>query len=135
MICRRPRRITLPRIVSLAVLAGAVILTAYSAQQKASDWLSVAVPDIWKNPPTGKLASRDGYSWYRCLVQVPTSWEGKQVELFVEPVDDARAVYVNGDLVGTAGTFPPRYRSGLAEPSRHRVPKKLVRFGAWNIVA
>jgi len=29
-------------------------------------------------------------------------------------------VYFNGVQVGAAGTFPPRYRSGLGEASRHR---------------
>src|SRR5262245_16747906 len=56
----------------------------------------VPIPDTWKNPPSGKLASSDGYSWYRCLVKVPASWKEKPLDLFVEPVDDARAIYVNG---------------------------------------
>src|SRR6266550_444116 len=72
-------------------------------------WHLVPIPDTWKNPPAGKLASPDGFAWYRCLVKVAASWKGKDLDLFVEPVDDARAVYFNGVQVGAAGTFPPRY--------------------------
>src|SRR5205823_5666007 len=95
----------------------------------------VSIPDTWKVPPAGKLASPDGFAWYRCLVKVPASWKDKDLDLFVEPVDDARAVYFNGVQVGAAGTFPPRYRSGLGEPARHKVANKHVRAGSWNLIA
>ena len=98
-------------------------------------WHLVPIPDTWKTAPTGKLAARDGFAWYRCLVKVPASWKDRNLDLFVEPVDDARAVYFNGVQVGAAGTFPPRYRSGLGEPSRHKVARRLVRPGAYNLVA
>jgi putative membrane-bound dehydrogenase-like protein len=117
-----------------AGLLGCVTLLIVSAAESA-DWHLISIPDTWKNPPAGKLASRDGYSWYRCLVKVPTTWKDKNVDLFVEPVDDARAIYFNGTQVGAAGTFPPRYRSGLGEPARHRLPQKDIRFGGWNVVA
>ncbi len=129
----RIRAAALAAVACLLALACVTLLTGFSAVP--GDWHLVPIPDTWKNPPAGKLASRDGFSWYRCLVKVPASWEGKDVELFVEPVDDARAVYFNGVQVGAAGTFPPRYHSGLGEPSRHRVPSKHIRFGAYNVVA
>lgn len=117
-------------------LAGAVLLALLCVGfQMPTAWHAVPIPDTWKNPPSGKLASADGYSWYRCLVKVPANWEDRKLELFVEPVDDARAVYFNGVQVGAAGTFPPRYRSGLGESPRHRVPEEHVRYGAYNTVA
>ena len=55
--------------------------------------------------------------------------------LFVEPVDDARQTFVNGERVGGTGTFSPRYRSGLGESGRFRLPAGALRPGAVNIVA
>lgn len=102
---------------------------------KDTQWHSVPVPEIWRKPPRGKLTSKDGFAWYRAWVKVPKSWDDKDLSLYVEPVDDARAVYFNGTQIGAAGTFPPRYRSGLNEKSQHRVPKSIVNVGDWNLVA
>src|SRR5262245_4147678 len=139
---RSPRTwtVAVAAAASLLALAGVLLLTGIpvgpaGAAPVKGDWHLVPIPDTWKNPPSGKLASPDGFSWYRCLVKVPASWKEKDVDLFVEPVDDARAIYFTGTQVGSAGTFPPRYRSGLAEPARHRVPRKLVRPGEYNLVA
>ncbi len=103
-------------------------------------WRLVPIPETWKEPPRvrpaeGPGSGRDGYAWYRCEVAVPASWEGRTLELFVEPVDDARAAYINGVQVGSAGTFPPRYRTGLGESGRYRIPDGLVRAGETNVIA
>ncbi len=134
----RARAIGTTLAAGLFALGCAALFTGATPGQKPAApraWHAVPIPDTWKNPPSGKLASPDGHSWYRCLVKVPAAWRDRDVELFVEPVDDARAVYFNGVQVGAAGTFPPRYRSGLGEPARHRVPRRLVRPGAYNLVA
>src|SRR5262249_25325760 len=125
--------------VTLAAATGAACLLALACVSRGGPAPDarhlVPLRDTWKAPPRGKLASPAGYPWSRCRVKVPASWQGKALELFVEPVDAARAVYFNGVQVGAAGTFPPRYRSGLAEPARHRVPKRLVRPREHNVVA
>src|SRR5205807_5062472 len=91
-----------PRVRTIAgcLLALACVKLLTGSAAGPSDWHLIPIPDTWKTPPAGKLASRDGYSWYRCLVKVPAAWEGKNVDLFVEPVDDARAIYFNGTQVG-----------------------------------
>ena len=96
-----------------------------------ADWQIVKAPDVWKKPPAGKL----GFSWYRCAIEVPEVWRGRDFELFVEPVDDAREVYLNGNKVGAVGSFPPEFRSGLGEPARHRVDNSAVLFGKLNVLA
>jgi putative heme-binding domain-containing protein len=102
------------------------------AQDAGQDgWKTVQVPEIWKRPPAG----RGGYSWYRCLVSVPDDWRGQSLTLFSEPVDDARGIFVNGHEVGRAGSFPPRFRSGLGSRDRHPVDAKIVNFGKTNVIA
>jgi len=94
-------------------------------------WQEVTVPDVWKKPPAGV----GGYSWYRCAVRIPAEWEGRDLSLFSEPVDDAREVYLNGTRVGGAGQFPPNFRSGLGSESRHPVDPAIVKFGQPNVLA
>ncbi len=96
-----------------------------------ADWQLVKAPDVWKKPPPGK----QGFSWYRCAVQVPEAWRGRDFELFVEPVDDAREIYFNGNKIGTVGSFPPEFRSGLGEPARHQVDSSMIAFGKLNVLA
>ena len=124
-------------VAALSAIAVCLLALLSAAPPRAvkDAWQLVPIPDTWKVPPAGKLASPDGFAWYRCLVKIPASWKGKDLDLFAEPVDDARAVYFNGVQVGAAGTFPPRYRSGLGEPARHKVVKQHVRPGAWNLIA
>ncbi len=91
----------------------------------------VAVPEIWKKPPAGA----GGFVWYRSVVQVPETWRGREVTFFLEPVDDAREIVINGRSVGVSGSFPPRFRSGLGGSDRHRIDPAVLRWGAANVVA
>ncbi|MGZ0162798.1 MAG: PVC-type heme-binding CxxCH protein [Planctomycetales bacterium] len=100
----------------------------------AQGWHLVTIPDAWRKMPGGDLKPIDGYSWYRCLVQIPESWSGAKLTLFTEAIDDARASYVNGVKVGAIGTFPPQFRSGLGEKGRYDVDADLIEFGKLNTI-
>ncbi|MBI3860278.1 MAG: hypothetical protein HY290_00120, partial [Planctomycetia bacterium] len=121
------------RSFSMAVLVTLpAIWTAMQASGQApAEWKSVKVPDVWKNPPAGI----DNLSWYRGFVTAPDAWKGKDLELFVEPTDAAHEVFFNGRKVGSAGEFPPFFRSGLGGADRFFVPADAVRYGAPNVVA
>ena len=105
----------------------------FSASGQSADdaWKLAQVPGVWKKPPAG----RGGYSWYRCLVRIPESWRERKLTLFVEAVDDAREVFLNGVKVGAAGSFPPQFRSGLGAPDRHQIANAGLRFGELNVLA
>ncbi len=95
----------------------------------------MTVPDVWRKMPTGDLAPVKGFSWYRAMVRVPADWQGAELILFMEALDDARATYVNGTNVGATGTFPPRFRSGLGEKGRYKVAAGLIKVGEFNCIA
>ena len=44
-------------------------------------------------------------------------------------------VYFNGQLIGSAGSFGPRYKSGLGSADRYALPARIVRFAEPNTVA
>ncbi len=123
-------------LLPLAVLTATATVSRYvTAQETTQKTHNVTVPDVWRKMPGGALAPIGGYSWYRCLIQVPADWKGAKLRLFVESLDDARATYVNGTNVGATGTFPPKFRSGLGEKGRYSINGDLVRFGGFNTVA
>lgn len=121
--------------MKLSVVIFALISSTCGAQQQQVDWVTVAIPDAFRSVPKGKLAPIDGYSWYRCTVDIPAAWKSDKVTLHVEALDDARAAYVNGMKVGATGTFPPIYRSGLGESGRYQVPSNILKSGATNSIA
>lgn len=116
---------------NLVIALGFLTTCAVFADRCRADWKSVKIPETWKAPAAGL----GGYSWYRCMVRIPVDWKSRSVELFLEPVDDAREIYFNGELIGRAGSFPPQFRSGLGSKDRHAVDGKSIQFGDINVVA
>lgn len=62
-----------------------------------ADWLPIDVPKLWEQSTLGEF---DGVVWYRKTIEIPKSWIGKQLALFLGPIDDMDETYVNGELVG-----------------------------------
>ena len=108
---------------------------AVAEEEGSGQWKLEEVPASWKRLTSGRYVSKGGFSWFRCLVEVPADWEGTPAELFVEAVDDAREIYFNGQRVGSLGTFPPEYRSGLGRSERLALKAGLVLYGQANLVA
>ena len=129
------QRFTWLRRLTLVISLVGVLLTANAVSAQDAAWKSLAVPDAWRSVPGGDLQPIDGYSWYRTLVRIPKSWDGQQLTLFIEALDDARSSWVAGQLVGVAGQFPPSFRSGLGERGRYTVESSLVQGGAYMAVA
>lgn len=124
----------------LVALCGALFFqtlvcwTEVSAED-APTAIAAKVPDVWKRPPAGPLATDEGVVWYRAVVVPPDDWDGQELRLFVEAVDDARQIYFNGRQVGVLGTFPPEFRSGLGQSHRLVIPADLLLAGQPNVVA
>lgn len=97
--------------------------------------IGVTIPDVWKRPPAGPLTVEEGVVWFRGVVVPPKGWEGQGAELFVEAVDDARQVYLNGELIGGLGTFLPEYRSGLGQSLRFKIAAGKLLAGEANVIA
>ncbi len=117
-----------------------LFLTSYAplleAQTKSADqWHTLAIPEAWRKVPSGELTPIDGNSWYRAMVKIPAAWKDADLVLYVEALDDARAAFVNGALVGGTGTFPPAFRSGLGEPGEYQLDNSRLNFGQFNCVA
>ena len=67
---------------------------------KDSSWRILEAGKRWEDQG---LEDLDGYAWYRHHVEAPRAWRGKPVWLVLGGVNDACAVYCNGQLINTYG--------------------------------
>ena len=103
------------------------------AQEPTEQWTSVDIPADWTRPRSGN--NENGFRWYRCIVKLPNDWDGKDLSLYVEPVDDAREIYLNGVKIAKVGAMPPKFRSGLGEDEKHVVANNHFVAGEENVLA
>ncbi|MBI3869642.1 MAG: ThuA domain-containing protein [Verrucomicrobia bacterium] len=96
-------------------------------------WSPLRVPGAWEDNSEGRLARYDGFAWYRCRVDLPPEWRGKELRLRVSDVDNSHEAYVNGTKVGSAGGLPPNYVNGLSEKGDYALAPALTanERGLW----
>ena len=118
-------RRTFLSLVALSLGAG-----AWAAQE----WEDAVVPVTWNDSVQ---------KWFRCWVKVPDHWTvmtgrslwRESVTFTVTEVASVHEVYINGQRIGAAGTFPPRFRKPAGERvARYKVPPGLLPKGQWNEV-
>ncbi len=67
------------------------------------------------------LGAFDGVVWFRKVVEIPASWEGKELQLNLGMIDDNDFTYFNGVCVG--------HTEGPGVMREYTVPKDLVKGG------
>jgi putative heme-binding domain-containing protein len=126
-------------VVTISFTNFAVSSFVQKESETLADWTLLQVPGTWDENASDihkeYLTGYDGYAWYRCLITIPRRWKEKELQLHVDQVDDAHEAYFNGVKIGSAGSFPPNYKSGLAESNRYVVPAKLVQPGKNVLIA
>ncbi len=86
-----------------------------------SAWKTLAVPGDWENAGVEELAGFDGVVLMRRQLDVPASWEGKDLTLSLGAVDDNDATFWNGALVGST--------TGHTVNRSYKIPGALVKAG------
>ncbi|ADB17968.1 membrane-bound dehydrogenase domain protein [Pirellula staleyi DSM 6068] len=87
-------------------------------------WTDSKVPDDWKKGP----AANETYTIYYAGVRIPRELpQAEKVSLIVEAVDDAREIYVNGIKIGSLGSLPPDYRTGLGTTQEFEIPASAIK--------
>ncbi len=96
-------------------------------------WQTMKVPGTWEDNSEGRLARYDGFAWYRCRVDVPAEWRGRELELNVNDVDNVHEAFVNGVKVGGAGSMPPNYTNAFTVRGKYPIAPLLTgrENGLW----
>jgi len=96
-----------------------------------SDWVKINVPSPWENEG---FPGYDGYGWYRIKVKIPDKLYRKIMYLKLGRIDDVDRTYVNGNLIGGKGEFPPKYRTAYDEKRVYEIPSGFLNFGKDNVI-
>jgi hypothetical protein len=96
-----------------------------------SKWTEIFVPADWENEG---FPGYDGYGWYRKKFVLPAG--AKEKQLYVHIIaDDVCGIYINGQLIGEGGRFPPEYRTAYNIEHKFYLPSQFLRYGKENTIA
>lgn len=103
----------------------------YASNYDDSNWQTVNMFSLtWGNDGLNPIA---GSHWLRQNVEIPQTWNNKEVTLRLGCIIDADSVYVNGTFAGTTGyQYPPRiYRipAGILKPGVNNITVRIISNG------
>ncbi len=92
-----------------------------------SAWSAIAAPGDWE---TQLRRQYNGYAWYRYRFELDSTIfrRGKQDTLWIllGQINDVDATYLNGQRIGSRGTFPPRFKSARQQQRCYGFPATLL---------
>ena len=66
------------------------------------DWETMPVPQVWEK---SVLPDFNGIVWLRKTVEIPSEWEGKDLILSLDVIDDNDITYFNGQQIGATNGY------------------------------
>lgn len=94
-------------------------------------WEKIHVPSPWENEGFNGF---DGYAWYRIAVDLRNISENN-LYLVLGYIDDVDEVYLNGQLIGFNGSFPPNFYTAYQSFRKYYLPPELLNKNGQNIIA
>jgi hypothetical protein len=95
-----------------------------------NEWKPIRIGEWWESQGYPDL---DGWAWYRLVVDVPKAWEGRDVFLSFEGVDDLYELFVNGELAGKGGDLAT-HQDAFNERKSHKITR-FVNAGGPALLA
>ena len=95
-------------------------------------WETIPVPATWENEG---FNGYDGFAWYRKIFKGSYLPKSKPIFLFLGYIDDVDEVYINGNLVGISGSFPPKFSTAHRALRRYLIPNRLINFDGNNLIS
>jgi hypothetical protein len=96
-----------------------------------ADWEKIKAPSPWENEG---FNGYNGYAWYRKHFTISSSLKNTGLYLHLGIVDDVDEVFINGNLVGTTGSFPPKYETAYYTTRNYPLPNAFLKYDQDNII-
>jgi Glycosyl hydrolases family 2, sugar binding domain. len=97
-----------------------------------SEWESIKVPSPWEDQG---FNGYNGYAFYRKKFTIPSLYKGRMLYLNMGYIDDVDEVYLNGNKIGSTGSFPPNYNTAYNAERVYFIPEENIKFDAPNLIA
>lgn len=95
----------------------------FSKEYEPKGWRRINIPGFWEDQG---LRNLNGTLWYRRLIDIPASMQGKPARIFMGRIVDADELYINGVRIGnTTYQYPQR---------RYTIPANVLTSGKNLIV-
>ncbi|MEQ8240970.1 MAG: beta galactosidase jelly roll domain-containing protein [Cyclobacteriaceae bacterium] len=94
-------------------------------------WDEIYVPSTWEEQGFNGF---DGYAWYRISVDLQNI-STENLYLILGYIDDVDEVYVNGQLIGFTGGFPPNFYTAYQSFRQYLIPHHLLNPNGKNVIA
>lgn len=100
------------------------------------DWGPIRVPALWENEG---YQAYDGFAWYRIHFKIPPQlaarWGSAKLMLEIGAIDDADETYLNGQMIGSQGAFPPDAMTAWDQKREYPIPSDLFKATGENVIA
>ncbi|MBL1213851.1 MAG: glycoside hydrolase [Ignavibacteriae bacterium] len=97
-----------------------------------SNWEEIYVPSSWEDQG---FHGYNGYGWYRLKFKMPKNFSSKSIVLVLGFVDDVDEVFLNGELIGFTGSFPPEYETAYNAYRKYPIPLDALNLEGENQLA
>jgi sialate O-acetylesterase len=95
------------------------------------NWEEIKVPSSWENEG---FHGYNGFAWYRKSFELPAEYSNSNLYLDLGFIDDVDETYLNGNLVGLSGGFPPHFLTAFNASRKYFLPKQFLNDGK-NLIA
>lgn len=96
-----------------------------------SGWERIFVPAPWEDEG---FSGFDGYAWYRTTVDLRNISENN-LYLILGYIDDVDQVFINGEMIGFSGSFPPDFYTAFNSHRKYYIPPELINKNGKNVIA
>lgn len=96
-----------------------------------NNWEKITVPSSWENQG---FHGYDGFAWYRKEFFLKDDFSQENLYLILGFVDDVDLTFLNGELIGLSGGFPPTYNTAYNAFRKYKIPNSLLKKGK-NVIA
>ena len=95
------------------------------------NWEKITAPSSWENEG---YHGYNGYAWYRKHFSIGSKYKSQSLSLHMGQIDDVDEVYINGNLVGFSGSFPPDYESAYNVWRTYPVSQSFINYSGDNVI-
>lgn len=97
-----------------------------------SQWEKINVPMAWEDQG---FNGYDGYAWYRLSFHLSDAASEEELWLDLGYIDDVDECYLNGELIGSTGSFPPDKKTAYNSHRLYKLPMEQLIYGDKNVIA
>ncbi|MEE9431330.1 MAG: beta galactosidase jelly roll domain-containing protein [Melioribacteraceae bacterium] len=96
------------------------------------NWEKIKVPSSWEDEG---YHGYNGYAWYRQNFYLANHIKNKSIYISLGYIDDVDEVYLNGHLIGSSGSFPPKFSTAYNANRKYPVSADFFNDGKENVIA